>query len=381
MTPGPNNRAANSLSSPHQTRNIRSVEVNSRVAMMVWAIECVANLNIILIDFFNADGLITFSIIIVWYYVIIPYTFLMNTSYNKNLIAEQGWKTVLLNPFVIVHSCFSNPTSFELEPRLVKVANEANKDVTAERDKTIKPSKAKPISKVSHNNRNSNINNDNRVFIISNKKLDKSEMKVDSNLEVEDLDDIPSTSRNKNNSDSQSQLKKLRAKSSSSDSEPENYTKSYRLKIGESILNNMVKHTNDENSYLHYFYQLVEFENMLKNEPLDQRNEFEIMPPPNFNKRNVSKIKRSTTEIHHSKEIQRRKTSDSFENKHIARDRQISSLNVNSDVIFYREIRTQLRCDTLNNFERYCEDENKYDDFLIRLIEVEEELKEGGERK
>ena len=72
---------------------------------------------------------------------------------------------------------------------------------------------------------------------------------------------------------------------------------------------------------------------------------------------------------------------DSNKNKHVARGSQISSLNVNSDVIFYRKIRTQLRCDTLNNFERYCEDENKYDDFLIRLIEVEEELKEGGERK
>ena len=219
------------------------------------------------------------------------------------------------------------------------------------------------------------------MFIISNKKLDKTERKVDSNLEIEDLDVIPSTSRNKNNSDSQSQLKKLRAKCSSTDSEPEHYTKSYRLKIGESILHNMVKHTNDENSYLHYFYQLLEFENMLKNEPLDQRNEFVIMPLPNFNKRNVCRIKRSTTQIHPSMKIQRQKRLESNKNKHVARGSQISSLNVNNDVTFYWEIKTQLRCDTLKNFEGYCEDEIKYDNFLIRLIEVEEELKEIGGRK
>ena len=143
----------------------------------------------------------------------------------------------------------------------------------------------------------------------------------------------------------------------------------------------MVNHTNDENSYLHYFYQLLEFENMLKNEPLDQRNEFKIMPPPNFDKRTVSKIKCSTTEIHQSKKIQRRKKPVSNKNKHIARDRQISPLNVNNDVTFYWKIKTQLRCDTLKNFEGYCEDEIEYDNFLIRLIEVEEELKESGGRK
>ena len=142
----------------------------------------------------------------------------------------------------------------------------------------------------------------------------------------------------------------------------------------------MVKHTNDENSYLHYFYQLLEFENMLKNEPLDQRNQFEIMPLQNFNTRNECKIKRSTTEIYPSKKIQRRKKLDSNKNKQISRGSGISSLNVSNDVTFYWEIKTQLRCDTLKNFEGYCEDEIEYDNFLFRLIEVEEELKESEGR-
>ena len=31
------------------------------------------------------------------YFVILPYTFLMNTRYNKNRVVEEGWKNVLRN--------------------------------------------------------------------------------------------------------------------------------------------------------------------------------------------------------------------------------------------------------------------------------------------
>ena len=75
MTPHPDKLAANCLSTINQTRNIRSVEVNSTVAMIIWVIECMANLNLLLIDLFPVDGLITLNVVIAWYYVIIPLTF------------------------------------------------------------------------------------------------------------------------------------------------------------------------------------------------------------------------------------------------------------------------------------------------------------------
>ena len=179
MTPSPDNHAANSLSTANQTRNIRSVDVNSIVAMIIWAIECVANLNLILIYLFPIDGLSTLTITIVWFYVIIPFMFLMNTSYNKERVVENGWKAVLLSPFVRIHSYFVQPTAFELR----QILGKGTEDETDN-----------PMFGVSSNGKHSGGTNKENLFIISNKKLDKSQIKVDTDLKVEDIEAIPSTS-------------------------------------------------------------------------------------------------------------------------------------------------------------------------------------------
>ena len=196
MTPCPDNRAANSLSTVNQNRNIRSFEVNSKVAMIVWVIECVANLNIVIVDLCPVDALTKLSITIAWYYVIIPLTFLINTSNNKDRIAENGWKLVLLNPFLKIHSYFSQPTLFELNPRLEKGPNDEDENVAIDKNKTIKTSKVNSTFKASPDFKNSDIKNEERLFIISNKKLDNVQIKVNPALEVDDLEVIPSTSMN-----------------------------------------------------------------------------------------------------------------------------------------------------------------------------------------
>ena len=68
-------------------------------------------------------------------------------------------------------------------------------------------------------------------------------------------------------------------------------------------------------------------------------------------------------------------------NESFARESQITALNENNDRTFLLEIKNQLRCDTLKNFEVYCEDETKYDIFLKLLIDVEEEIIERVERQ
>ena len=336
-----------------------------------------ANLNLLLIDLFPVDGLITLNIVIAWYYVIIPLTFLMNTSYNKDRVVENGWKVVLLNPFVKIRPYFKQPTAFELKRILRKGPKNEKENVLIGQNKTIQPSKeANPVVESSPNSKYSDGKNKERVFIISNKKLDNSKIKVDSVLEVEDIEVIPSTSMNKNNIDPQPQLKRLHAKSSSSDSEPANYTKSHRLQIGENILRHMAEKINEENCYLHYFHQLLEFEDMLKNEPLDPKYEFEITPFPNYNNRNVPKVKSSFSQIQQSgKNKKKRKKSHSLIHESFSGEPQIPALSMNKNSTFYLEIRNQLRYDTLKNFERYCDDEKKYDIFLKMLIDVEEEIK------
>ena len=119
---------------------------------------------------------------------------------------------------------------------------------------------------------------------------------------------------------------------------------------------------------------------MLKNEPLDQRYEFEIAPFPNDNKRNVPKVKSSVLQKQQSKKNKkRRKKIQSWIHESVALEPQIPELSVNNNNTFYLEIKSQLRCDTLKKFELYCEDEEKYEIFLKRLIDVEEEIKERFE--
>ena len=99
VEPTPNNPATSSLSRDTQIQNRRRVAINVRVTSVIWMLEIVANICIvvvwILIYGSTSFGSLTNSMI--WYYLILPYTFLMNTSYNKNRILADGWKTVIVN--------------------------------------------------------------------------------------------------------------------------------------------------------------------------------------------------------------------------------------------------------------------------------------------
>ena len=78
---------------------MKLVKVNARVTFVVWILECIANLSVAILWVF-VYGTTTFGTLtnsMIWYYLIISYTFLMNTSYNKDRIIEDGWKIVILN--------------------------------------------------------------------------------------------------------------------------------------------------------------------------------------------------------------------------------------------------------------------------------------------
>ena len=115
VTPAPNNRAANCLSAVNQERNIRSVEVNAEITMIIWIMESIANFCV-MVGFIVASGkpyISNLTTVILWYYVILPYTFLMNTSYNKDRIINGGWKIVILNVLIKPYLYFKNASPVE----------------------------------------------------------------------------------------------------------------------------------------------------------------------------------------------------------------------------------------------------------------------------
>ena len=113
------NPAANSLAKEIQIRNVRKVAVNARIAAVLCSLEFVANFAIafvwiVLVGSSSAGGLTN---AMVWYYVILPFTHLMNTSYNKDRVVDDGWKSVILNAVKSICRSFSKSRTSDEEPK------------------------------------------------------------------------------------------------------------------------------------------------------------------------------------------------------------------------------------------------------------------------
>ena len=90
---------------PEQTRNqnIKTMKVNAQVTVVIATLETLGNIFNFLtwsiwakITGGNPSFLMVFQGCLL-NFVLLPYTFLMNTRYNKNRIIEGGWKVVIQN--------------------------------------------------------------------------------------------------------------------------------------------------------------------------------------------------------------------------------------------------------------------------------------------
>ena len=76
------------------------MKVNANVTFVIWILEWIANVSIYICWILGPNFARYFpEVILIWYYIILPHTFLMNTSHNKDLIIDDGLKTTLINAF------------------------------------------------------------------------------------------------------------------------------------------------------------------------------------------------------------------------------------------------------------------------------------------
>ena len=75
------------------------MEVSAYVTFVIWILEWCASLCLILVwrVIYGYTGAHTLITAMVWNHLILPYTYLMNTSDNRNLVAGVGWKNVIIN--------------------------------------------------------------------------------------------------------------------------------------------------------------------------------------------------------------------------------------------------------------------------------------------
>ena len=80
-----------------QLRTQRKIKVNVQITFVLWLMESVANIVNIVAVFAGGIGQTIFTLNMIFYLIILPYSYLQNTSYNKCRIAEEGWQNILRN--------------------------------------------------------------------------------------------------------------------------------------------------------------------------------------------------------------------------------------------------------------------------------------------
>ena len=77
---------------------MRKVQINAQVTAMISSLEVFGNVTVIIL-LAVTKGTSLFSLMhgMMFYAILIPRTFLMNTSHNKDRIVEKGWKNIIKN--------------------------------------------------------------------------------------------------------------------------------------------------------------------------------------------------------------------------------------------------------------------------------------------
>ena len=281
----------------------------------------------------------------------------MNTSYNKDRVVDDGWKTVILNSVKSFFRYFAK--LFQRDEKDEQDSEEKT------RSKTIRAENEQPEQAKKSNFQERDIS------IIS--------MEDDSN--VLDLKlpgsvtwnrpvlEAPNTSKGKYSA--QKAKDKIILSQSSTDSDSEDFkvttTKSHRLRKGESLLSEMWNNVNNEEAYSHYFKQLLELEYPSNKTSSSHYKDFNVAP---FHQCNYITKK---YEPKHSKKCQQTNGSPITCTNDLKNGRfEETPLNVNF-VVNAKE-RQKQRKSRLERFLKNCDGENDYDDFIKVLISFEEEL-------
>ena len=303
----------------------------------------------------------------------------MNTSYNKDRIIEDGWKIVIMNSLMSIiyrirkvnsyllsqnhQSEVRNMTQNEPPKRQVNINNLDN--VPSNSCSNVKKTGLTASSQITKLDRASNPD----IFVISRPEMEHFPTSHTSNfvdLTIEDLEQLIFARKRK-----QASLKdelRLLSTGSSMDSEykPDDRNRpiSYRVQKGREILSEMQKQLNNENAYIHYFRQLLEFERSV-NLDLDAAfNDFRIEPFITFPTTQRSKIKNKHINNHKKQTKNAQDKSKTIEGKQSFSDQKYPN----------QFLRKQLRLGILNKIDSNIIEENDYNDFLNVLINLEEEL-------
>ena len=356
ITPSEENIAVKCLSKDIQMRNLRKLKVNADVTFVIWILEWVGYVFIMTSFIFVAllKINILLDVAIVVYYVMLPHSYLMNTSHNKDRIIDEGLKNIIKN---VLHI----PFDLSAFVNLFRSANRENRD--ARTDDII-------TNKVEAGERKPEIS------IVVRKNIHIKNIKVDvdprlkNSIEIPEAKlhiDKPCSSSGIYDEDGQNHLAITTMTDSEDDMIDEIADNDLRLSMKKQLLTYMKGSVNDEEHYIHYFLQLIDLESKMRNKNnLDGDNVIitVVLDEKTKERKRLScKTKNSKNTNSKSKKLQNGSDAYPFLSPR--------GLTISADKQFDR---TLMRIKKLESIDRHCDNEEAFKKFLNELIDFEEGL-------
>ena len=340
-------------------RNLRKLKVNADVTFVIWILEWVGYVFIMaawaIISLFKINILLDVAIVV--YYVMLPHSYLMNTSHNKERIIDEGLKNIIKNVFHI-------PFDLSAFVNLFQSANWENQN--ARKDdiitNTVEAGERKPeISIVVRKN-----------IHIENIK-EEVDHRLKNSIEIPEAKlhiDKPCSSSGIYDEDGQNHLAITTMTDSEDDMIDEIAEHDFRLSMKKQLLTYMKGSVNDEEHYIHYFLQLIDFESNIKNyDKFD--NDWTITPAVQGEK--VQDVKHS---IYKNKNKRYLNSTDSKKKKSKVEIESNRILSPRGIMLSAGEKfdRTFMRTKKLEKIDGQCDNEETFNKLLNELIDFEEGL-------
>ena len=294
-----------------------------------------------------------------------PYTFLMNTAHNKDLITDDGWSNTILNTL----PAMCKPNSYQIA------------DVEEEQPSTSKASnKTKQRAKVNDADQKSTLKTISGDISANYQRSSRQNVQADIHVMSKSSEhdyitlpnipqEQPSTSKGITVIEQRQRVYFSQRSTSETDNDSICLQQSYRLYIGEKILSNMKSNINNEERYLHYFRQLIKFEETLTQEdPCPQG--FKIVHITEFHTPKKRRIKRSNAQPKDNELLYREKLIALSKSKNASPQ----NIAIQTNMVGRFSDRVDMRAKILQNWQVYCSDEETYDNFIDRMLKFEESL-------
>ena len=323
------------------------------------------------------------ELVVIIFYVILPHTFLMNTAYNKERIIDEGLKNIIRNaldmPFdrkkiyrFLQKAWIGDSTDGNGNQKIM--LNEHGKENCNSKDtKTYPTEKDVPIIHVIPNNELNQVQKLGSIEDCENRKLKEDVSKGSIPIcQISQLpEEKPSSSKRRHDENEHNKgktSKKISERKEKDVDEEELTEDESRLLIYKKLLNCMFENLNDEKHYLHYFLQLIDYED--KNKDKNKEKEFVILSVIEFNEKEEKK-KMMPTKKKGMKNSRTMKNEKKPTNYQVLSPRTMMfEANANQKQLD----RTAMRRAMMENFEEHLTDKKSFSSYLNELIDFEEGL-------